>query len=230
LRVAHLALIVAALFALATFSAIPKEAYSHSMGPLPIRADIPVYRMKPGDTQTQAMRVCSMLPGKLVIDSVTFNGTNSDWASVDKGRFPITVLPAANMTASASIPLSVTIPSNFTGDHAIIQTIVNTTSPLALPVQGSLIVLISNSTVASSSSQNLPGCKSLLEVQRGIQYSAIIVGAIGASLIAVGYFAFRRSKGKSQDNKPRRGAKILLVVLGIIGSFLIVEAILSLRF
>jgi hypothetical protein len=227
MRAAHFAVVVAALFALATFSTILKDAYSHSMGPLPIRADIPVYRIKLGEAQTQEMRVCSMLPGKLVIDSVTFNGTNSDWARVEKGSFPVIVTPAANMTASAIIPLSVTVPSNFTGDHAIIQTIVNTTSPLALPVQGNLIVLITNNTVAST--QNLPECKSLLEIQRGIQYSAIIVGAIGAGLIAVGYFVFRRSKAKPQEQRARRGAKILLVVLGIIGSFLIVEAILSLR-
>ena len=83
------------------------------MGPLPIRADIPFYRVKLGDTQTQEMRMCSMLPGKLVIDSVRFNGTNSNWARVDEGRFPVTVSLAANMTASASIPLSVTVPSPF---------------------------------------------------------------------------------------------------------------------
>lgn len=217
---------IATLLALAIFSEMPKNAHSHSMGPFPIRVDAPAYHVQPGETQTQEMRICSMLPSELVVNSVTFNGTNSDWAQVDERQFPIIATPSANRTASAHIPVTVTVPSNFTGDHAIIHTVVNTTSPIPIPVQGDLIVLISNNTTAS---QNLPDCRSLIETRTAIQYTALILGSTGAVLIAVGYFVYRYNKAKSHDHKASIAAKILLILLATFGSFLIIGALLSFR-
>jgi hypothetical protein len=224
LRVAYFAA-TAALLALAIFSEMP-NAYSHSMGPFPIRVDAPAYHIQPGETQTQQMRICSMLPSELVVNSVTFNGTNSDWARVDERQFPIIAAPSSSMTASAYIPVTITVPSNFTGDHAIIHTVVNTTSPIPIPVQGDLIVLISNNTATS---QILPECNSLIEARATIQYTAIILGSVGAGFVAAGYLVYRYSKTRSRERKANLGAKIFFILIATFGSLLIIGALLSFR-
>lgn len=218
LRVVHV-IIATVVFALVTLST--KDAYSHSSQSLPVRIDTHSYVMKPGDTLTREMRICSMVPGNLVINNVTFNGTNSGWAKVDEQQFPVTAHWAANGTARAFVPVTVTVPSNFTGNHALVHTIVNTTGPIPIPVQSDLRIFISNNTVTP---QNLPECQSLLNIKRGFQYNAIVLGSVGAGLVTLGYFVYRRSRARSEKHKAGIGAKILLVFLALLGSFLIVLA------
>jgi hypothetical protein len=219
---------MATLLGLASLSALAEDVYSHSMGndAMPMRFDTQTYFMKPGDTATGDMRVCAMIPEQLVVNNVTFKGNNSDWAKVDEKQFPVTAALANNLTSSANIPVTVAVPSNFTGDHALIQTVVEAEAGvIALPLEGELRVIISNATV---SQQDLPECKSLMDIQTSMIYNVLILGLPGAGLGAVGYFAYSRSKKKSQKQKASIGAKTLLILLSIVAFFLITGAFLFL--
>lgn len=223
--------IVTAVLGLVGLSIITEDAYSHSMGPMPIRFDTQTYVMKPGDTVTRDIRVCAIFPEELVVKNVTFIGNNSDWAKVYERQFPVTAGLANNMTSSVYIPVTVSVPSNFTGDYALIQTVVEAEAGVALPLEGNLRIIISNATLTQ---QNLPECRSLLDrslpdIQTSMIYSAFILGLPGVGLGAVGYFAYTHSKKKSQKHKASIGAKVLLILLSIVAFFLIVGSFLLLQ-
>ena len=225
MRIASFAIIVA-LLTPAILSLLVKDVYSHSMT-TPFRVDTQTHFMKPGDMITSDMRVCMMLPETLTVNNVTFKGNNSDWAKVDEEQFPVTAAPSANGTASVSFPVTIAVPSNFTGDHALIHTVIETQfRDIVLPLESDLRIIISNNTVTS---QNFPECGNLTDIQTGVIYNAIILGSVGAGLGAAGYFVYRRSKAKSPQHKASLGAKVLLILLSIIGFFLIGGAFLFLR-
>lgn len=216
--------IITILAALVVFPMVANDAYSHSMNN-PFAIYTQTYFMKPGDTLTSEARVCAMLPIQLTVNNVTFSGNNSNWVQVNNDEFPLSAAPAANGTASVSFPVTVTVPANFTGDHALVQTVVGIQDGggISLPLDTSLRIIITDSSVAP---QNLPACTSLMETQRTLAATSLILGSSGAGLGAVGFFAYSRSKAKSAKNKASIASKVLLVLLATFAFFLISGAIL----
>src|SRR5438093_7974262 len=74
--------------------------------------------------------------------------------------------------------------------------------------------------------QNLPECKSLTDIRTGFMYSSFISASIGVGLATVGYLVHRHSKKKSKENRASLGAKVLLILLAIVGFFMILAAVM----
>jgi hypothetical protein len=73
-----------------------KDADAHDSDSVIV--DSQSYRMKPGQSLTQVMRVCVLTGGDFTLNSITFNGNYSDWAAclqtygrqipTDNGKYP----------------------------------------------------------------------------------------------------------------------------------------------
>lgn len=125
--------------------------------------------------------------------------------------------------SAVDIPVTVTVPSNFTETHAIIQAVVELQNA-AGPSQasGGLVIFIRDSP---GTRQNLADCNSYNDLQTTVKSAIIIIIASGGALFALGFFVYRHSKKSSTENRASLGAKVFLVVFVIVGSLLLLTGL-----
>jgi len=178
--------------------------------------------MEPGQTLTQDMRICLLTGEQFTVKSITFRGNHSTWAKVD-GELPAMVSAANDGASGIDIPLTITVPSNFSEKIAVPQVIVDVqTENQQLQAMSGIPIFIRNATVSQS---NLPDCNSYRDIERALLYAVIIVIIVGGSLVALAYFVYSRSKRKSNQNKASVGSKIAAIIIIIIGSLLLMFCI-----
>lgn len=193
------------------------DAYAHSStGPVIIYPQ--VYHVQPGQALTHDVRVCLLTGEEFAINSITFRGNSSTWAKAEQD-FPVQAPAAADGASGVDIPVTISVPSNYTGSHTSIQVFVDIPAVAdASAAMAGIPVLISDTP---SSQQTLPDCNSFRDLQTAILYAIVILIAVGAALIALGYFVYRRSKGKSKEHRASRLAKAFSILFIVIGSLLI---------
>ena len=197
------------------------DAHGHSSGPVIVNARS--YSMQPGETLTQDMRVCLLTGGNFTVSNVIFDGNYSNWAKVDVD-LPVRAVGADNgASSSIDIPVSVTVPTNFTKNHALIQAVVEIqTTDGAFPELAAIPIFIRES---NSTAQNPADCNFFRDVQTGITYGIIILIASGGALMGLAYLVYRRSKKHSKENKASSFAKLFSVLFIVIGSLLLIAGL-----
>ena len=204
---------------------IAEYAAAHSIGPVTIYPQL--YYIQPGQTLTQDMRICVSTGSPFTVTKITFTGNNSNWATVNE-QFPVRADGATSGASGVDVPVTITVPVDFTEPYAIIQTAVEVrNADETISAMAGIPVFIRENT---NSHQNLTDCNFTREVRASISYGIIISISVGAALVAIGYYVFRRSRIKSRDLKASISAKVLLVMFAMIGSLLILAGLFLLIF
>lgn len=207
------------------FLPIAEDVAAHSTGPVTIYPQ--GYSIQPGQTLTQDMRICLSTGGAFTVSNITFTGNYSDWATVNE-QFPVRAEGATSGASGMDVPVTVTVPADFSEPHAIIQTAVEVrNADDTISAIAGIPVFIRENT---NSHQNLTDCNFISDVRASISYGIIISIFVGAALVAIGYYVFRRSRNKSRDLKASVSAKVLLVMFVMIGSLLMLAGLFLLIF
>src|SRR5881296_3567875 len=119
-------LMIALCLTESAFLATAKDVYGHATGPVIVFPQ--TYHMQPGQTLTQDMRICFMTGGNFAVNNITFRGNSSSWAKVDVD-LPVRAVGSLNAPSSLDIPVTITVPSNFTDKFSVIQTVVDVQTP-----------------------------------------------------------------------------------------------------
>jgi hypothetical protein len=203
-----------------TFQLLMKDAHAHASGSVIVNSQF--YNMQPGQTLTQEMRVCVLTGGDFTVNNITFSGNYSNWARVETD-FPVEVVGAENGASAVDIPVTVTVPANFTENHALTQAIVEVQNAAGLSqASGGLVIFIRDSP---GTPQNLTDCNRYNDLQTPVKSAIIIIIASGGTLLALGYLVYRHSKKNSIENRAGWGAKVLLVVFVILGSLMLLTGL-----
>src|SRR5439155_8245135 len=165
----------------------------------------------------------SLTGGNFTVNNITFKGNSSSWAKVDVD-LPVRAVGSLNAPSSLDIPVTITVPSNFTDKFSVIQTVVDVQTPsnLTQGISGIPIFITDNAT---ADHQNLQDCNSFRDLQRAVIYAIIALILIGGALMALGYFVYRRSKKKSKENKASRVAKGFLILFVIMGFLVLITGL-----
>jgi hypothetical protein len=218
LKLALLAILI--VFTVSSFLLSVENVDAHSPGPVIVHPQ--VYYMEPGQTLTQDMRICLLAGDHFVVNNISFTGNHSTWVKVD-GELPVTASAVQDGASGIDVPITVTVPPNFSERIAVPQAVVEVkTENQQLQKTSGIPIFIRNATVTQS---NLPDCNSYRDIMRALLYSSIILIVVGGALVGLGYFAYRRSKRRSNENKAIIAAKIGSIILIVISSLLLMLGI-----